>query len=147
MPRSRLDVALVERGLFPSRARAQAAVMAGRVRVDGRTVDKPGAGVAEDAAIAVEEAREYVSRGGIKLANALDALDVDVRGACALDLGASTGGFTDCLLQRGARRVIAIDVGYGQLDWRPAPRPAGAVMERTNARDLGPATCPGRRTS
>ena len=142
MPRSRLDVALVERGLFPSRARAQAAVMAGRVRVDGRTVDKPGAGVAENAAIAVEPAREYVSRGGIKLANALDALDVDVRGACAIDLGASTGGFTDCLLQRGARRVIAVDVGYGQLDWGLRQDERVHVMERTNARDLRPELLP-----
>ncbi|HVH00210.1 MAG TPA: TlyA family RNA methyltransferase [Miltoncostaeaceae bacterium] len=142
MPRSRLDVALVERGLFPSRARAQAAVMAGRVHVDGRRVDKPGAGVAEGAAIAVEPAREYVSRGGIKLANALDALEVDVRGACAIDLGASTGGFTDCLLQRGARRVIAVDVGYGQLDWALRQDERVHVMERTNARDLRPELLP-----
>jgi 23S rRNA (cytidine1920-2'-O)/16S rRNA (cytidine1409-2'-O)-methyltransferase len=144
MPRSRLDVALVERGLFPSRARAQAAVMAGRVHVDGRRVDKPGAGVAEGAAIAVEPAREYVSRGGIKLANALDALEVDVRGTCAIDLGASTGGFTDCLLQRGARRVIAVDVGYGQLDWTLRQDERVHVMERTNARDLRPELLPWR---
>jgi 23S rRNA (cytidine1920-2'-O)/16S rRNA (cytidine1409-2'-O)-methyltransferase len=116
--------------------------MAGRVRVDGRTVDKPGAGVAEGAAIAVEPAREYVSRGGIKLANALDALGVDVRGACAIDLGASTGGFTDCLLQRGARRVIAVDVGYGQLDWGLRQDERVHVMERTNARDLRPGLLP-----
>jgi 23S rRNA (cytidine1920-2'-O)/16S rRNA (cytidine1409-2'-O)-methyltransferase len=134
--RSRLDVALVERGLFPSRARAQAAVMAGRVRVDGRPVDKPGAGVASGAAIEVAEGPEYASRGGLKLASALDALGVDVAGASAIDLGASSGGFTDCLLRRGARRVIALDVGYGQLDWRLRQDERVHVMERTNARDL-----------
>jgi 23S rRNA (cytidine1920-2'-O)/16S rRNA (cytidine1409-2'-O)-methyltransferase len=140
--RSRLDVALVERGLFPSRARAQAAVMAGRVRVDGRPADKPGANVPEGAAIDVAQGPEYVSRGGVKLANALDALGVDVAGASAIDLGASTGGFTDCLLRRGARRVIALDVGYGQLDWRLRQDERVHVMERTNARDLGPEMLP-----
>jgi 23S rRNA (cytidine1920-2'-O)/16S rRNA (cytidine1409-2'-O)-methyltransferase len=140
--RSRLDVALVRRGHFPSRARAQAAVMAGRVRVDGRAVDKPGTGVAEDAVLDVERAAEYVSRGGVKLANALDALGVDVAGASALDLGASTGGFTDCLLRRGAARVIALDVGYGQLDWRLRQDPRVTVMERTNARHLTPEALP-----
>jgi 23S rRNA (cytidine1920-2'-O)/16S rRNA (cytidine1409-2'-O)-methyltransferase len=144
MTRSRLDVALVERGLFPSRARAQAAVMAGRVRVDGRAVDKPGAGVPADAAIDVAPSPDYVSRGGIKLANALDALGVDVAGASAIDLGASAGGFTDCLLQRGARRVIAVDVGYGQLDWRLRQDGRVHVMERTNARDLRPEILPWR---
>ena len=116
--------------------------MAGRVRVDGRPVDKPGAGVATGAAIDVAEAPEYVSRGGVKLANALDALGVDVAGASALDLGASTGGFTDCLLRRGARRVIAVDVGYGQLDWRLRQDERVHVMERTNARDLRPEMLP-----
>jgi 23S rRNA (cytidine1920-2'-O)/16S rRNA (cytidine1409-2'-O)-methyltransferase len=140
--RSRLDVALVERGIFPSRARAQAAVMAGRVRVDGRPVDKPGTGVRAEAAIEVAEAPEYASRGGVKLANALDALGVDVAGASALDLGASTGGFTDCLLRRGARRVIALDVGYGQLDWRLRQDDRVHAMERTNARDLRPGMLP-----
>jgi 23S rRNA (cytidine1920-2'-O)/16S rRNA (cytidine1409-2'-O)-methyltransferase len=142
MARPRLDVALVERGLFPTRARAQAAVMAGRVRVDGRAVDKPGAGVAEGATLAVEPSAEYVSRGGIKLANALDALGVDVHGAAALDLGASTGGFTDCLLRRGAARVIALDVGYGQLDWRLRGDERVHVMERVNARRLRPEDLP-----
>ena len=142
MPRSRLDVALVERGLFPSRARAQAAVMAGRVRVDGRAVDKPGAGVPPDAALDVAGSPEYVSRGGIKLANALDALGVDVAGSSAIDLGASTGGFTDCLLRRGALRAIAVDVGYGQLDWRLRQDERVHVMERTNARHLEPAMLP-----
>lgn len=116
--------------------------MAGRVRVDGRPADKPGAGVAREATIDVAAAPEYVSRGGIKLANALDALGVDVAGASAIDLGASTGGFTDCLLRRGARRVIALDVGYGQLDWRLRQDGRVHVMERTNARDLRPETLP-----
>ena len=142
MPRSRLDVALVERGLFASRARAQAAVMAGLVRVDGRPVDKPGAGVPPGAALEVEASDAYVSRGGVKLANALDALGLDVEGACAIDLGASTGGFTDCLLQRGARRVIALDVGYGQLSWRLRQDERVHVMERTNARELRPEMLP-----
>ncbi len=133
---------LVQRGLFPTRSRAQAAVMAGRVQVDGRPVDKPGTAVAEDAAVAVREAREYVSRGGLKLVAALEELDVDVRGASALDLGASTGGFTDCLLQRGAARVIALDVGYGQLDWSLRQDPRVHVMERTNARHLSPGDLP-----
>ncbi len=136
MPRSRLDVALVERGLFPNRSRAQAAVMAGRVRVDGRPVDKPGTGVAPGASLEVAEGTEFVSRGGVKLASALDALRVDVAGSRALDLGASTGGFTDCLLRRGAERVIALDVGYGQLAWALRQDPRVHVMERTNARYL-----------
>jgi 23S rRNA (cytidine1920-2'-O)/16S rRNA (cytidine1409-2'-O)-methyltransferase len=116
--------------------------MAGRVRVDGHVADKPGAGVLPDAALEVEPSAEYVSRGGIKLANALDALGVDVAGASAIDHGASTGGFADCLLQRGARRVIAVDVGYGQLDWRLRQDERVHVMERTNARDLQPAMLP-----
>lgn len=116
--------------------------MAGRVRVDGRAVDKPGTGVADDAALEVERAAEFVSRGGVKLANALDALGVDVAGVSALDLGASTGGFTDCLLSRGAERVIALDVGYGQLDWRLRQDPRVTVMERTNARHLTPDMLP-----
>lgn len=135
-------MALVERGHFPSRARAQAAVIAGRVRVDGARVDKPGTQVTAEAVVEVEPAQEYVSRGGFKLANALDALGVDVAGASALDLGASTGGFTDCLLQRGAARVIALDVGYGQLDWRIRQDERVHVMERTNARHLTPDDLP-----
>ena len=133
---------LVQRGLFPTRSRAQAAVMAGRVRVDGRPVDKPGVNVAEDAEVAVRQEREYVSRGGLKLVAALEALGVDVTGAQALDLGASTGGFTDCLLQRGAARVIALDVGYGQLDWSLRGDDRVHVMERTNARHLSPGDLP-----
>ena len=116
--------------------------MAGRVQVDGRPVDKPGTNVAEDAAVAVREAREYVSRGGLKLVAALEELGVDVSGASALDLGASTGGFTDCLLQRGAARVIALDVGYGQLDWSLRQDPRVHVMERTNARHLSSGDLP-----
>jgi 23S rRNA (cytidine1920-2'-O)/16S rRNA (cytidine1409-2'-O)-methyltransferase len=116
--------------------------MAGRVRVDGRVSDKPGAAVAPGAEIDVAAARDYVSRGGVKLANALDALGVDVSGADALDVGASTGGFTDCLLRRGARRVIAVDVGYGQLDWRLRQDERVHVMERTNARELEPGMLP-----
>ena len=116
--------------------------MAGRVQVDGRAVDKPGTGVSDDAVVAVEEAREFVSRGGLKLDGALDDLGLDVTGASALDLGASTGGFTDCLLRRGARRVIALDVGYGQLDWGLRQDPRVEVMERTNARYLAPGDLP-----
>ena len=133
---------LVSRGHFPTRSRAQAAVMAGRVQVDGRPADKPGASVAEDAEVAVRAEREYVSRGGLKLVAALEELEVDVAGASALDLGASTGGFTDCLLQRGATRVIALDVGYGQLDWSLRTDPRVHVMERTNARALAPGDLP-----
>jgi 23S rRNA (cytidine1920-2'-O)/16S rRNA (cytidine1409-2'-O)-methyltransferase len=140
--RTRLDLAIVERGLSPSRARAQAAVMAGRVRVGGVVVDKPGTRVGPDDEIALAEGPAYVSRGGQKLANALDALAVDVTGASALDLGASTGGFTDCLLQRAARRVIALDVGYGQLDWGLRTDHRVYVMERTNARHLVPGALP-----
>lgn len=142
MPRSRLDVALVERGLFPNRSRAQAAVMAGRVRVDGRPADKPGSGVADGATLEVAEGTEYVSRGGVKLAAALDALAVDLAGVRALDLGASTGGFSDCLLRRGAQSVIALDVGYGQLAWSLRQDPRVHVLERTNARYLTPGALP-----
>jgi 23S rRNA (cytidine1920-2'-O)/16S rRNA (cytidine1409-2'-O)-methyltransferase len=138
MRRSRLDIALVERGLVATRSRAQAAVLAGRVRVDGRVSDKPGMPVDEQRQLEVEQGPEFVSRGGRKLSNALDAFGLDVAGARALDLGASTGGFTDCLLRRGAREVIALDVGYGQLDWRLRTDARVRVMERTNARHLQP---------
>lgn len=116
--------------------------MAGRVRVAGAVVDKPGTQVRADADLAVDGGDEFVSRGGIKLRNALDTLGVDVAGASALDLGASTGGFTDCLLQRGAARVIALDVGYGQLDWRLRQDARVHVMERTNARHMTPGDLP-----
>ena len=132
MPKRRLDVLLVERGLAESRAQAQALVMAGLV--PGHS--KPGEQVDEDTPLEVEARSPYVSRGGHKLANALDALGVDPAGLDCLDLGASTGGFTDVLLQRGARRVIALDVGHGQLHQRLRADPRVTVLERTNARAL-----------
>jgi 23S rRNA (cytidine1920-2'-O)/16S rRNA (cytidine1409-2'-O)-methyltransferase len=132
LPKKRLDLLLVERGLAGSRAQAQALVMAGRV--PGHA--KPGEQVDEDAPLGVEAPPPYVSRAGQKLANALDALGVDVSGMDALDVGASTGGFTDVLLQRGAARVIALDVGYGQLHPRLRGDPRVTVLERVNARSL-----------
>ena len=134
--RQRLDAALVERGIFPTRTRAQAAVMAGRVRVDGSAAVKPGSQVRDDAVIEADEGPEYASRGGLKLVHALDQLDVDVTGASAIDVGASTGGFTDVLLRRGAATVIAVDVGYGQLAWALREDPRVDVVDRTNARAL-----------
>ena len=130
--KKRLDVLLVERGLAESRAQAQALVMAGLVP----GYDKPGQQVDENAEVAVERGPDYVSRGGEKLANGLDALGVDVAALDAADVGASTGGFTDVLLQRGAARVVAIDVGYGQLHPRLRSDPRVVVLERTNAREL-----------
>lgn len=144
MPKTRLDQALVERGLLPTRAKAQASVIAGAVRVDGARVTKPSANVAEAAIIQLDEPPRYVSRGGEKLEGALVDTGLDVTGADALDLGASTGGFTDCLLQRGAERVIAVDVGYGQLAWSLRNDPRVSVMERTNARYLRPQDIPFR---
>jgi len=132
--RKRLDVVLVERGLAESRAQAQALVLAGLV--PGYT--KPGQQVADDAELEVERPPRFVSRGGDKLAHALDALGVDPAGTDCLDLGASTGGFTDCLLQRGAARVIAVDVGYGQLHPRLRDDDRVTVLERVNARNLPP---------
>jgi 23S rRNA (cytidine1920-2'-O)/16S rRNA (cytidine1409-2'-O)-methyltransferase len=130
--KKRLDVVLVERGLAESRSQAQALVLAGLVR----GFAKPGEQVDEDAPLEVTRPPAYVSRGGEKLANALDALDVDVRGRDAIDVGASTGGFTDVLLQRGAKRVLAVDVGYGQLHPKLRDDPRVTVLERTNAREL-----------
>ena len=140
MARTRLDTLLVERGLFESRTRAAAAVMAGEVRLgeDGPVADKPGQLVQGDATLVVAAGHEFVSRGGRKLANALDALGVDPSGRLCLDVGASTGGFTDCLLQRGAEHVIALDVAYGELHWRVRNHPKVSVMERVNARELEP---------
>jgi len=132
LPKKRLDVLLVERGLAESRTQAQALVMAGRVA--GHS--KPGEQVDEDVHLAVEAPPPYVSRAGHKLANALDAFGVDVTGVDALDVGASTGGFTDVLLQRGAARVIALDVGYGQLHSKLRDDPRVTVLERVNARSL-----------
>jgi 23S rRNA (cytidine1920-2'-O)/16S rRNA (cytidine1409-2'-O)-methyltransferase len=130
--KKRLDVLLVERGLAESRTQAQALVLAGLVR----GYDKPGQQVDEGAELEVESLPPYVSRGGVKLANALDALGVDPAGRDCLDVGASTGGFTDVLLQRGAARVIAVDVGYGQLHPKLRNDPRVVVLERTNAREL-----------
>lgn len=138
MSRIRLDAALVERGLVPSRARAQAAVAAGQVRVNGALAARPAAPVDADAELVVDAPPPFVSRGGEKLAGALDDFRFDVTGARALDLGASTGGFTDCLLQRGAVHVVAVDVGYGQLAWTLRNDPRVTVLERTNARHLTP---------
>ncbi|MBI4267549.1 MAG: TlyA family RNA methyltransferase [Chloroflexi bacterium] len=134
MPRVRIDSLLVTRGLVESRAKAQALVMAGEVMVDGRPVTKPGILVAEDAAITIAESPPFVGRGGIKLADALDQFQFDVSSKVIADIGASTGGFTDCLLQRGASRVYAIDVGYGQLDYHLRQDTRVVVMERVNAR-------------
>jgi 23S rRNA (cytidine1920-2'-O)/16S rRNA (cytidine1409-2'-O)-methyltransferase len=142
MSKRRLDTLLTERGLYESRTRAAAAVMAGDVRVGDRPARKPGELVAEDAALQVAEAAPFVSRGGIKLANALDALGIEVLGRRALDVGASTGGFTDCLLKRGAGAVIALDVAYGELHWSLRQDPRVTVIERRNARHIAPGELP-----
>jgi 23S rRNA (cytidine1920-2'-O)/16S rRNA (cytidine1409-2'-O)-methyltransferase len=144
VPRVRLDSLLADRGLFASRSRAAAAVLAGHVHVGaGRArASKPGQLVAADVEVAVDAPDPYVSRGGVKLANALDALGLDPAGRRALDVGASTGGFTDCLLQRGAAHVIALDVAYGELDWRLRNDDRVTVIERTNARALEPGALP-----
>ncbi len=136
----RLDQWLVAHGHAPTRHEAQAAIMAGTVRVDGVVIDKPGHRVRAGAAVAVRgPAHPYVSRGGLKLAHALRVFGIDVRGRTAVDLGASTGGFTDCLLQAGAARVYAVDVGHGQLAWRLRTDPRVVCLEGTNARYLTPA--------
>jgi len=133
----RIDRLLVERGLVPNRELARRLVMAGEVLVGDRPVTKPGAEVPDDAEVRLRGADSpFVSRGGEKLAGALDAFRLDVRDRVAVDVGASTGGFTDCLLQRGARRVIAVDVGYGQLAWKLRQDARVVVLERTNARRL-----------
>jgi 23S rRNA (cytidine1920-2'-O)/16S rRNA (cytidine1409-2'-O)-methyltransferase len=143
MPRSRLDVRLVNEGLAASRERARALVLAGRVTVGGAVVSKAGASVAADAPVEVVQPDfPWVGRGGVKLAHALDTFRIDVAGREALDIGASTGGFTDVLLQRGARRVVALDVGHGQLDWRLREDPRVVVLEHRNARDLVPSWLP-----
>lgn len=139
----RLDLELTARGLAPSRARAQALILAGRVRVDGRVESKAGAAVAAAAVIEVAEPEHpFVSRGALKLAAALDAFAIAVENLDCLDVGASTGGFTDLLLARGARRVIALDVGHNQLDWRLRSDPRVVVMEGVNARHLGAGDLP-----
>lgn len=136
--RVRLDVLLVQRGLFPSRERAQAAIMAGRVFVDGMPETRAGRQVVPECRIDLRgDDHPYVSRGGLKIEKALDTFGINPSDTITLDVGASTGGFTDCLLQRGARRVYAVDVGYGQLAWKLRQDPRVVVIERTNARYLG----------
>ena len=143
-PKIRLDVLLVERGLFESRARAAAAVLAGEVLLlPGRArAQKAGQMVAADLEVEVAGRLPFVSRGGVKLSNALDALGLDVEGASALDVGASTGGFTDCLLQRGAAHVVCVDVAYGELSWKLREDPRVTVIERMNARTLDASSLP-----
>ncbi len=144
MRRIRLDTLLSERGVFPSRSRAAASVLAGEVVLlpGRRRAEKPGQLVPEDVELEVRDAPRFASRAGQKLANALDALGLDVTGRRALDIGASTGGFTDCLLQRGAAHVVAVDVAYGELDWRLRTDPRVTVIERRNARSLAPEELP-----
>jgi 23S rRNA (cytidine1920-2'-O)/16S rRNA (cytidine1409-2'-O)-methyltransferase len=138
----RLDALLVERGLFPSREQAQRAIMAGEVRVGEATVDKASAKIEPDADISVEAPARYVGRGGLKLEGALRDFRIDVAGATALDIGVSTGGFTDCLLQHGAQKVYAIDVGHGQLAWKIRSDPRVIAREKLNARFLARADVP-----
>jgi len=145
--RERLDVALVERGLVPSRERARGMILAGQVKVDGQVISKAGAPVADGALLElVTPDHPYVGRGGVKLAHALDAFAIDPQGRRALDVGASTGGFTDVLLRRGAASVIALDVGRGQLDWRLRTDARVLVREGVNARTLTPEDVPHRVT-
>ena len=142
MARQRADVVLADIGIFPSREKAKAAILAGEVKVDGELLRKAGTPIDPTAKIEVAQLPRYVSRGGLKLAGALSAFDLDVAGKTAVDVGASTGGFTDCLLQNGAERVVAVDVGYGQLAWSLRQDTRVDVFERTNIRhanvaDLG----------
>ena len=137
MKRTRLDTLLVERGLVATRERARALILAGDVRVNGTLATKAGTSVAEDADVTLTAPdHPYVGRGGLKLAHALDVFSISVAGRLALDIGASTGGFTDVMLQRGAQGVVALDVGHGQLDWKIRSDPRVVTIERTNARTL-----------
>ncbi len=136
MSKKRIDVLLVEKGLAESRNRAQRLVMAGEVRVEGEMIHKSSTQVAENARIDILQRPKYVSRGGLKLAAAIEAFGCEVSGKVCADVGASTGGFTDCLLQNGAEKVYAIDVGYGLLHWKLRQDPRVVIMERTNARYL-----------
>lgn len=138
----RLDQALVERGFCPSREKAKRAIMAGQVRINDRPGRKPSDSVQPADQLSVLAPEKYVSRGGYKLEHALEHFQVDVAGRVAVDLGAATGGFTDCLLQRGAARVYAVDVGQGQFAWKLRHDPRVVLLERTNARDLAPAKLP-----
>lgn len=143
MARQRLDIALVERGLAPTRERARALVLAGQVLVNGKPARKAGDPVknADDIGLATPD-HPYVGRGGMKLAHALETFQIDVTGRRAIDIGASTGGFTDVLLQRGVQSVVALDVGHGQLDWKLRNDPRVVVLERVNARYLSPDQLP-----
>ena len=144
MSKVRLDQLVFDRGLAPSRERARALILAAQVMVDGQPISKAGAQVDPAAAVSlVTPDHPYVGRGGLKLAHALDVFQIDVAGRDALDIGASTGGFTDVLLQRGATRVVALDVGHGQLDWKIRNDPRVVVVENFNARYLAPADLPG----
>lgn len=134
--KTRIDQVLVERGFFESRERAQRAIMAGEVRMGDHVVAKPAELINVDASISIAQPPQFASRGALKLAGALDSFGVEVRGKVALDIGASTGGFTDCLLQRGAAKVFAVDVGHGQLAWKLRNDPRVVVMEKINARFL-----------
>ena len=137
MAKTRLDVLLVERGLQESRQKAQATIMSGLVFVNGQRVDKPGTPVAAEATVEVRgSALRYVSRGGLKLEKAMALWPIDLTEAVCMDVGASTGGFTDCMLQNGASKVYAVDVGYGQLAWKLRSDPQVVCLERTNARYL-----------
>jgi len=143
MPKkSRLDSLLVARDFFASREQAQRAIMAGEVRVGDHTITKSSELVAADVPVTIAERPQFASRGALKLAGAMDFFHVDIRGKVALDIGASTGGFTDCLLQRDAAKVYAVDVGYGQLAWKIRNDPRVVVMEKLNARFLSPAHIP-----
>ncbi|HEY5195538.1 MAG TPA: TlyA family RNA methyltransferase [Solirubrobacteraceae bacterium] len=144
MAKRRLDALLADRGLFESRSRAAASVLAGEVRIgpDGVRAAKPGQLVADDAELHLDDRPRYVSRGGIKLANALESSRLDPRGRRCLDVGASTGGFTDCLLQAGAAHVVTLDVAYGELAWSLRTDPRVTVIERTNARYVEPSMLP-----
>jgi 23S rRNA (cytidine1920-2'-O)/16S rRNA (cytidine1409-2'-O)-methyltransferase len=137
MPKKlRLDQLLVGRGLFPSREQARRAILAGEVSVATRVIDKPSELLDDQTAISIKPTRKYVGRGALKLESALDYFHIDLRGKTALDIGASTGGFTDCMLQRDAEKIYAIDVGYGQLDWKLRNDPRVIVLEKINARFL-----------
>jgi 23S rRNA (cytidine1920-2'-O)/16S rRNA (cytidine1409-2'-O)-methyltransferase len=138
----RLDQAMVERGLCASREKAQRAILAGQVRINSHPAKKASDSVSPDDTIELEAAERFVSRGGHKLEHALDAFKLDVTGLMAIDIGASTGGFTDCLLQRGAQKVFAVDVGQGQLAWKLRQDPRVVTMEKTNARYLKPGQFP-----
>lgn len=141
--KTRLDVLLTERGLAESRQKAQAVIMAGHVFVAGQRVDKPGTAVLSDAPIEVRgHTLPYVSRGGLKLEKAMKTFPITLTDKICADIGASTGGFTDCMLQDGARKVYSVDVGYGQLDWKLRSDPRVVCMERTNARYLTPEQIP-----